>query len=386
MAMGKQQREHKWWEEEHVAVDEKKEKNKSSSSRSSSSGLKAALGNMFPCCRDKSYRVIIDTPAPKLDFNCYRPVYRKQEDENKSLIVKVPTEDDYPQKQADMVHHNVLETLRKLKLDSGWAKEEEEEEEDDEEHSSLGSVSDDDDDDDDDASETTSYGSVYTVLSTTTDVVPTSTTTKPYVWREPLNTAPRHAQPTPRQQQPHPDPAPCRRAFLYFTVERPHRGGFVRHMAHPMHLDLSTPTSQRRSENRLRAYLTRDPQRFFKHFGLSHRNGNRVVVNLPQFFSSRSSSSSSSSSRRRAVERIWGQELRWAWADAGEERFAGALVGLLRDVAEESARMMAAEREEEGGLVEKVTLDVVCVVRQVSGGGDGTEDYGMPMDVRRVIR
>lgn len=71
-----------------------------------------------------------------------------------------------------------------------------------------------------------------------------------------------------------------------------------------------------------------------------------------------------------SVERIWGAEMAWAWADASEGRFAEAVVGVLREVAE------VAMREGKGGVV-----DVVCVVRQVVNGRKG---YGLLMDVRRI--
>lgn len=70
------------------------------------------------------------------------------------------------------------------------------------------------------------------------------------------------------------------------------------------------------------------------------------------------------------MERIWGADLAWAWVDASEGRFAEAVVGVLREVAE------VAMRAGRGGVV-----DVVCVVREVV---DGRKGYGLLMDVRRT--
>lgn len=62
----------------------------------------------------------------------------------------------------------------------------------------------------------------------------------------------------------------------------------------------------------------------------------------------------------------------WAWADASEGRFAEAVVGVLREVAE------MAMREGKGGAR---VVDVSCVVREVV---DGRKGYGLLMDVRRI--
>lgn len=167
-------------------------------------------------------------------------------------------------------------------------------------------------------------------------------------------------------------------ALIYFALELPRsspqlNGGYLRHYTHPMRLPLSTPLQLLASIRNLRGYLTQQTDRFLSHFAAytartttttttttSTTSDIRLVVNFQGLFGAGG----------HGLERIWGPELTWAWVDASEERFAEAVVGVLRDVAE------AAVRAGKGGVV-----DVVCVVREVV---DGRRGYGLLMDVRRI--
>lgn len=168
-------------------------------------------------------------------------------------------------------------------------------------------------------------------------------------------------------------PYPPLTALLYFSLELPrskphHNGSYLRHHAHPMRLPLATPQQLVASTTHLRGYLKEQPARFLSHFAsytsphTSTDKETRLVVHFPSLFRAGGSHS---------VERIWGTEMAWAWADASEGMFAEAVVGVLREVAE------VTMREGKGGGV----VDVVCVVREVV---DGRKGYGLLMDVRRI--
>lgn len=182
-------------------------------------------------------------------------------------------------------------------------------------------------------------------------------------------------QPRPSQsttaQKPEPAPQlvsvsapPGLEALLYFDLELPRRGGFLRHFGHPLRLNLSTACGLVAAVNVLRGYFVHQPRRFLNHFDHLAYHGNGLVVNINQLFSPRYKF-------RAAVERVWGAHLEWSWVDATEECFAPALVGLLRDAAE-------ADAVETGGCA---TLDIAVFVRQVFARGD---EYGSLMDVRSI--
>lgn len=166
-----------------------------------------------------------------------------------------------------------------------------------------------------------------------------------------------------------PAPYPPLTALIYFALELPRsspqqRGGYMRHYAHPMRLPLSTPQELVASIAHLRAFLTQHTSRFLSHFSSQKSQTTsdeaRLVVNFPSLFCAGGY----------GMEKIWGPELAWAWVDTSEERFAEAMVGVLREVAE------VAVKEGRGGVV-----DVVCVARKVV---DGRRGYGLLMDVRRI--
>lgn len=171
-------------------------------------------------------------------------------------------------------------------------------------------------------------------------------------------------------------------ALLYFTLELPrasthHRGTYLRHFAHPMRLPLSTNRQIHASIAHLRGYLTQQPARFLSHFcttmsGIatppthseSSGRGWQLLVNFPGLFSGGTGGS--------VAEKIWGPELRWAWVDASDERFAEAVVSVLRELA------VGRVTKGMGGVA-----DITCVVRQVV---DGRRGYGLLMDMRRTVR
>lgn len=172
------------------------------------------------------------------------------------------------------------------------------------------------------------------------------------------------SQPAP-PQPPSPSPPPPLKALLYFDLELPRRGGFIRHFGHPLCLNLSTPCGLAAAVALLRGYFLHQPRRFLNHFDYLAYHGHGIVVNVNQLFSPRYK-------YRAAVERVWGANLEWSWVDATEEFFAPALVGLLRDVAE-------AEAAKSRGSA--ATLDIAVFVRQLFQRGD---EYGLLMDVRRI--
>lgn len=183
-------------------------------------------------------------------------------------------------------------------------------------------------------------------------------------------------QPKPKHQLPPLKPAlswpqrrePALEGLLYFAVERPYHGGYARHYAYPLRVDLSTAGGLYAGVRVLRGYFAREPRRFFAHFQGHVYHGGGIVVRADPLFQP-------GYTFRPAVEGIWGRRMRLAWVDAREELFAPALIGLLRDLAETRAAAGA-----DGG---RVTLDVMVFVRQVFPRGD---EYGAFMDVRRIAR
>lgn len=177
------------------------------------------------------------------------------------------------------------------------------------------------------------------------------------------------------------------RAFLYFTLELPHSGGFVR--SHPIHaqpliLELSTHEYQCRAVQQLQAYLRRisasslfsvtenpflddrnddsascdgaaaaavtttavDQNQAEKTANNdSNSTSQNLAINFPQLFSPHHPC-------RQIVEKVWGRSLHWAWADASEIGFSEALVVLLGRIGEEQMQMqkkMMMTHEDGGG-------------------------------------
>lgn len=286
----------------------------------------------------------------------------------KEKIPAVAEEFDRARRQADRAHQDVLETLQKMALAAtsparpGGQ----------DQHAPRGVSAD------------VAYplGSPVSVHSApTASDTPPEPGPGPGPGPEPRRPAPPGSKKEPEAQQPQgtsepPSPPTTLEALLYFAVERPNRGGFVRHYHRPLRLDLSTPRARAAAARTLRGYLTDQPARFLSHFGLAHRPGPRrrdggeggggLAVCVSQL---------SSYGLRARVEGTWGRGV--AWADAREEAFAPALVGLLGEMAAARAARMGA-----------ATVDVCVIVRQMFCCR-GRRDYdGMnwEMDVRRVTR
>lgn len=299
-------------------------------------------------------------------------------DHAQEKVPAVADEVDLVQRRADKAHRDVLETLRKMTASSASASGEQPPRPRSDVVSALSSLA--------------SWGhgegaaSVSDMEEPEAELAPSPRPGPEAAQKQQQQHQLRRAVPGPQQ----PTPLPTLRALLYFTLERPNHGGFVRHYRHPLPLDLSTPRALDLSVRTLRGYLTERPRRFFSHFGHQHHsprhddddddvekdedtNNIAIVINAPQLFSQ-------TSEVRGAVERTWGQRggrpMARAWADAREEAFAPALVGLLRELAERRA-----VRWEAG------TVDVCVVVRWMVAGRKGSWwDWDREeMDVRRVV-
>lgn len=299
--------------------------------------------------------------------------WAKEKGKKKSPVVA--QEIDRAERPADRAHQDVLETLQKMALTT-----------------------------------TTSYslsGQDYTqhvplqraptaiTSSPGSSISAAADSTPPVPQEQEPRSSPRSSEPdTKVQQQPQrrrrqqrtreppstpstPPPAPHTpslplEALLYFAVEQPNHGGFIRHYNHPLRLNLSTLHARASAARTLRGYLTDQPGRFLSHFGLTqHQHHHRD----PGGGGGLAASVSGLSSVSRVIEGTWGRGA--TWADARDEAFAPALVGVLGHLAAgQAARRGAA------------TVDVCVIVRQICCHRGRGECDGMSwcMDARRVVR